>query len=154
MGTQGKNLGAKTEAETSEEHYLLACLSWLSKAAFLYNTDRTIYLGWYRPQWADSSHISHEFGKCLHRLLTGHTDGGIASAMWSKVLPFTLRLFMERFACHCFVPKEGPGSVPPYGKRDQSESPFQERSLPLSGSLVCGVFHCSVVKVTTQQASL
>ena len=54
-GTQGRNLEAETEAETTEEHCLVACFFWLAHPAFLYNSGPPA-LGQYYPRWTRTLH--------------------------------------------------------------------------------------------------
>ena len=77
VGFQGRNLGARTEAETMVEQCLLTCVPRLAQPAFLYNPEPPAHgvvaptVGWALP---------HKLLlKDAHRLPTGQSDGDIFS---------------------------------------------------------------------------
>jgi hypothetical protein len=55
--SRGRNLEAGTEAETIEEHCLLACFSWLAQPALFHNSVPPAQR-WHCPQCAGPSHVT------------------------------------------------------------------------------------------------
>lgn len=80
-GSQGKNPRQQpkgTEAQTMEEHCLLALPKALFQLPFLSSPGPHVQ-GQYGPQWAGPSYINQQLRQCLTNMTTGHSYGNSSS---------------------------------------------------------------------------